>query len=939
MKIRGKITSLVAVPVIGLAIFVIIGTVMLVKTSKQMNSATNDTFAPIIKEKLPLMNSLHRSIAQILNSDRDAYQGFLAEVQSVNENDSQKLNKLNNDSIENMQQVSERMNKASESFSPAMQSLYSQFKNQLAQWNTSSRKIVQQSMALNREYLRRNQLSVSCAKQFELMRKTLDEITGMIEEKISSLPSGQEKEKLFNALALILNADRDAYQAYLAQLYSINATTEKSLIFQQKENKANIDQVKKRVETASAVFDSSMKTKYQEFVKYREAWEQQTREIVGISVENYKLQQLRASLMEKSTTEFQTMRSSIDKLDNHLEDYITSTEKDVTAVSTNAFKIIEELGDNISALITSFIVIGLIISIASLLTAVMFIGTITRPVVQAANIATMVSLGDFSQQLKLDRKDEIGELAQAIDKIPATMEEMNKEFTSLAGAADNGDLQYRGDEKKFSGAYRNIIHTMNTVQDKISAPVQEALDVLVKLEVNDISGKVNESNLKGDYLKIAKAVNGVRDRLAHIQETVINISRGDLSDLPGYKQIGKRCDNDKLIPAFITMLESLSKLINDVNSLAHDGLAGKLDNRADASSHHGAYKEIISGVNALMQAVSTPLTEVGKALSKMAHGDFTSKVSGNYSGEFLKLKENINTSITNIDQALSEVTEAVSQVNSGSIQISDASQSLSQGATEQAASLEEISSSLTEMGSQTSSNAANSVKASELSSSTQKAAETGLEQMKKMVLAMHEINASSQEIAKVNKVIDDISFQINLLALNAAVESARAGIHGKGFAVVAGEVRNLAGRSAKAVQETSTIIQSSLEKVKNGLNIAEGTSSAFEKIVSDISMVSEISGNIAEASSQQAEGISQISEGLNQVDQVTQNNTAHAEETAAAAEELSGQASVLQGLMHNFKVSGSRGAVLTGGESNRERFQPLSPDEIVSFDDEEFDKF
>eukprot|EP00831_Metopus_contortus_P012475 TRINITY_DN1501_c0_g1_i18.p1 TRINITY_DN1501_c0_g1~~TRINITY_DN1501_c0_g1_i18.p1 ORF type:complete len:394 (+),score=74.23 TRINITY_DN1501_c0_g1_i18:85-1266(+) len=392
MKIRGKITSLVAVPVIGLAIFVVIGTVMLVKTSKQMNSATNDTFAPIIKEKLPRMNSLHRSIAQILNSDRDAYQGFLAEVQAVNENDSQKLNKLNNDNIENMQQISERMNKASESFSPAMQSLYSQFKNQLAQWNTSSRKIVQQSIALNREYLRRNQLSVSCAEQFELMRKTLDEITGMIEEKISSLPSGQEKEKLFNALTLILNADRDAYQAYLAQLYSINATTEKGLLFQQKDNQANIDQVIKRVETASTVFDSRMKTKYQEFVKYRKAWEQQTREIVDISVANYKLQQLRTGLMEQSATEFQTMRSSIDKLDNHLEDYITSTEKDITSVSTNAFKLIEELGDNISALITSFIVIGLIISIASLLTAVMFIGTITRPVVQAANIATPCTL-------------------------------------------------------------------------------------------------------------------------------------------------------------------------------------------------------------------------------------------------------------------------------------------------------------------------------------------------------------------------------------------------------------------------------------------------------------------------------------------------------------------------------------------------------------------
>lgn len=229
-----------------------------------------------------------------------------------------------------------------------------------------------------------------------------------------------------------------------------------------------------------------------------------------------------------------------------------------------------------------------------------------------------------------------------------------------------------------------------------------------------------------------------------------------------------------------------------------------------------------------------------------------------------------------------------------SSQVSAASQSLAGCATEQAASLEETHASLEEMSAMTQRNAQHAAEATQLARATHDEAEAGAKNMGELHTAIHEINASSDDIAKIIKTIDEIAFQTNILALNAAVEAARAGDAGMGFAVVADEVRNLAQRSAQAARETAARIESALAKSARGRDLSEQVKTSLDRILIHAEKVDALDANVATGSQEQSQGIRQINCAVAELDKVTQNNAASAEETAASAEQLRSQAQTLR---------------------------------------------
>ena len=345
-------------------------------------------------------------------------------------------------------------------------------------------------------------------------------------------------------------------------------------------------------------------------------------------------------------------------------------------------------------------------------------------------------------------------------------------------------------------------------------------------------------------------------------------------------------------------LKPLKKLADTASQIAGGDLSARLEYNSDDEIGKlcAEFGKCIDSMRSYTDDISNVLTAVSK-------GDLTVAPAITYTGDFRRIEESMRLILSELTSIMSDISDGSTQVLSGSSQMAEGSQSLADGTTRQASAIQEISATLAEVSAQIANTAQNASEAGKLSQQTQDKVNIQDTEIQNMVSAMNDISATSQEIEKIIKTIEDIAFQTNILALNAAVEAARAGDAGKGFAVVADEVRNLSGKSDEAAKSTSTLIHAAIEAVENGSKIALATAESMKEVKDMSAQTAELITRIASASAEQNDSINQITSGIEQISQVIQTNSATAEETAASCEELSGQSRMLKDQVARFRIN------------------------------------
>ncbi len=329
--------------------------------------------------------------------------------------------------------------------------------------------------------------------------------------------------------------------------------------------------------------------------------------------------------------------------------------------------------------------------------------------------------------------------------------------------------------------------------------------------------------------------------------------------------------------------------------------AGDLNIHIDIQSEDELGR-LAQAFNHISTTMSSYVEDISSQLSQMADNNMDIAITQNYIGDFIPIQASIEKISYSLNETLHEIVYSADEVSTSSEQVSSGAQALSEGASEQSSAVEQLAASIESLAQDVAGNANDAQTANDAVSEVgRKIRESNLE-MSHLTEAMSKISQSSSEIEKIVKTIEDIAEQTNLLSLNASIEAARAGEAGKGFAVVANEIRELAAKSAQAVNQTADLIHTSQNAVENGIQIADHTAESLVAVVEGSEEVLGFMDKISGASQNQKGVLERLMEHIDAINNVVQSNSDAAQNSAETSAELSKQSKRLHELVNQFHL-------------------------------------
>ncbi len=560
------------------------------------------------------------------------------------------------------------------------------------------------------------------------------------------------------------------------------------------------------------------------------------------------------------------------------DDLEEAADKANNAIDAFGKGVLEKAGYTVS---TSHTV--LLINILLLITVFAFTGgilyMILKPLVAFNNTIIALSRGDTNVVIAgLNRKDEIGNMAQSLQKIEDKSVfnlQVRSGLESVSGAVCISDRQ--GNIFFVNTAFKSLINKYHNA---------------IQFNFPDLTSEKNRKNFN---------VRNLSEIIINAEKTIIlPLNLKDCNLLITASPI---LANDGSYTGSIIEWQDQTdemNLQNSIKDVITQASNGDLSLRLPDVEKEGFFKVISEGVNSLLEQVSTILNAIEESLSALAMGNLNKKITQNFKGQFGQIKESTNKTVEQLQGIVANIQDAVKDIDTTSTDISEGSAALSDRSTQQATNLEETAASIEELAATIKRMAENTQEVRNLSSESLEAAQAGKGVANEAISVAHQLEESSREIIRIITMIDEIAFQTNLLALNAAVEAARAGESGKGFAVVAEEVRNLAHQSANASTEIKGIVSNNQKNIESEVELVYRTGKTLDSVVESFEKVAIVISNVTTAASEQAQGVEQINTSVIQLDTITQQNAQLADKSNASTLALKKKANELAEILRIF---------------------------------------
>ncbi len=449
-----------------------------------------------------------------------------------------------------------------------------------------------------------------------------------------------------------------------------------------------------------------------------------------------------------------------------------------------------------------------------------------------------------------------------------------------------------------------LVKDFNTLLSELQSSIAQANNTVGAIAQGDFKQRMN-GTFKGDLAQLQSGVNASAEQVDFMMTQLAMIMQS-LKD----GKLNARMD-ERVAPSFRQLVDgtmsNLSTVISNINQVMSDMQQGKFNGRVTADAA-GDWLDMKEHINTSMQDLNNAISSIGSSSNALANGNLTQLASGQFNGDLGQLTQSINQATQSLRHSFCQVQEQATEVAQSASQVSDGNATLSNAIQAQAASLEQTAAAMEEINSQVKQAAEQANKSSELAIHARDGVRNGSESMKQAVIAMQDIHAVSSQITGIVSIIDGLAFQTNLLALNAAVEAARAGEHGRGFAVVASEVRALAGKSADAARDIKGLIEQTASKIAVGTETVTRTEKTLLGITDQVEEMAVLVQNIANNAKEQSIGMSQMNEAVTSIEQTVQQSAALVEESASLAEYLGDVAQQLDGLVGKFQLGDCRSA-------------------------------